>query len=64
MVGKQKSSTRALLVHNWQVLRATLGHYYIITAESLTFWLIKLGKEQSLILCNGKYTSCVLLKEP
>ena len=64
MVGKQKSSTRALLVHNWQVLRATLGHYYIITAESLTFWLIKLVKEQSLILCNGKYTSCVRLKEP
>ena len=28
MVGKQKSSTRALLIHNWQVLSATLGHCY------------------------------------
>ena len=26
MVGKQKSSTRNLRIHNWQVLRATLGH--------------------------------------
>ena len=49
MVGKQKSSTRALCIHNWQVLSAALGHYYIITAESPTFWLIKLVKEQSLI---------------
>ena len=28
MVGKQKSSTRALRIHNWQVLSATLGHCY------------------------------------
>ena len=28
MVGKQKSSTRALRIHNWQVLSATLGQYY------------------------------------
>ena len=28
MVGKQKSRTRALRVHNWQVLSATLGHGY------------------------------------
>ena len=29
MVGKQKSSTRALRIHrNWQVLSATLGHGY------------------------------------
>ena len=35
-----------------------------VTAESLTFWLMKLVKEQSLILCNSKFTSCVILKEP
>ena len=29
MVGKQKSSTRALRIHNWQVWSATLGHCYI-----------------------------------
>ena len=28
MVGKQKSSTRALRIHNWQVLSAMLGHCY------------------------------------
>ena len=28
MVGKQKSSTRALRIHSWQVLSATLGHCY------------------------------------
>ena len=28
MVGKQKSSTRALRIHNWQVLSVTLGHCY------------------------------------
>ena len=28
-LGKQKSSTRALHIHNWQVLSAMLGHYYI-----------------------------------
>ena len=28
MVGKQKSRTRALRIHNWQVLSATLGHDY------------------------------------
>ena len=28
MVRKQKSSTRALRIHNWQVLKATLGHCY------------------------------------
>ena len=28
MVGKEKSSTRALRIHNWQVLRATLGRCY------------------------------------
>ena len=26
MVGKQKSSTLALRIHNWQVLSVTLGH--------------------------------------
>ena len=39
MVGKQKSSTRALslCIHNWQVLSATLEQCYIsnITAELL-----------------------------
>ena len=38
MVGKQKSGTRALRIHNWQLLRATLGHCYI-TAVSLNSWL-------------------------
>ena len=28
MVGKQKSGTRALRIHNWQLLSATLGHCY------------------------------------
>ena len=28
MVGEQKFSTRALRIHNWQVLRTTLRHYY------------------------------------
>ena len=28
MVGKQKSSTRALRIHSWQVLSETLGHCY------------------------------------
>ena len=28
MVGKQKSSTRDLRIHNWQVLSVTLGHCY------------------------------------
>ena len=28
MVGKQKCSTRALRIHNWQVLSETLGHCY------------------------------------
>ena len=28
MVGKQKSSCRALRIHHWQVLSATLGHRY------------------------------------
>ena len=28
MVGKQKSSTRALCIHNWQVLSAVFGHRY------------------------------------
>ena len=28
MVGKQKSRTRPLRIHNWQVLSATLGHGY------------------------------------
>ena len=28
MVGKQKFSTRALRIPNWQVLSATLGHCY------------------------------------
>ena len=43
MVGKQKSSTRALRPHNWNVLHTSFN----ITAESLNFWLIKLVKEQS-----------------
>ena len=34
-----------------------------ITAVSLNFWLIKLVKEQSLIVCNSKFTGCVILKE-
>ena len=40
MVGKQKSSTRALRFHNLtSLLSATLGHCFIgdITAESLNF---------------------------
>ena len=28
MVVKQKCNTQALLIHNWQVLSATLGHCY------------------------------------
>ena len=28
MVGKQNSSTRALRIHNWQVLSTMLRHYY------------------------------------
>ena len=28
MVGKQRSSTRALRIHNWQVLSATPEHCY------------------------------------
>ena len=50
MVGKQKSGTRALRIHNWQLLSATLGHCYSqmnITAVSLNSWLIELVKEQS-----------------
>ena len=49
MVGKQKSGTRALRIHNWQLLSATLGHAAIvnITAVSLNSWLIKMVKEQS-----------------
>ena len=43
------ASTRAVRIHNWQVLRATLGHLYS---------LIKLVKGQSLILCNSKFTAC------
>ena len=34
-----------------------------ITAKSLNFWLIKMVKEQSLILSNGKFTACIILKE-
>ena len=49
MLGKQQSSTRALRIHNWQVLvqrlDTAIGN---ITAVSLKFWLIKLVKEQSL----------------
>ena len=57
MVGKQKSSTRALRIYNWQVLSATLGYAIAnITAVSLNFWLIKLVKEQSLFLCNSEFT--------
>ena len=28
IVGKQKSGIRALRIHNWQLLSATLGHCY------------------------------------
>ena len=66
MVGKQKSGTRALRIHNWQLLSATLGHCYSqmnITAASLNSWLIELVKEQSLIFCNSKFTACLILKE-
>ena len=66
MVGKQKSGTRALRIHNWQLLSATLRHCYSqmnITAASLNSWLIELMKEQSLIFCNSKFTACVILKE-
>ena len=34
-----------------------------ITAKSLNFWLIKLVKEQSLIVCNTQFLACVILKE-
>ena len=34
-----------------------------ITAVSLNFWLMKLVKEQTLIVCNSKFTACVILKE-
>ena len=46
MVGKQKSSTRALLIYNWQVLSATLGHCYSQYYRCVTELLVK---EQSLI---------------
>ena len=58
MVGKQKSSTRALRFHNWQVLSASLDTAIAnITSVSLNFWLIKLVKEKSLIFCNSKFTA-------
>ena len=65
MVRKQKSSTRASLAYSQlksrvQRLDTTVTN---ITLESLKFWLIKLVKEQSLILSNGKFTACVILKE-
>ena len=64
IIGKQKPSTRALRIHNWQVLSATLGHCYSQYYRwPLNFWLIKLVKEQSLIFCNSKFTACVNLKE-
>ena len=60
MVGKQKSSTWALRIHNWQVLSATLGHYYTQYYLWVTDLLAdKIGE----ILCNSKFTSCVILKE-
>ena len=54
MAGKQN-----LLLN---VLSAMLGHWAIanITAESLSFWLIKLVKNESLILCNSKFTAFVI----
>ena len=64
MVGKQKSSTRALRIHNWQVLSASFDTAIANnTVVSLNFWLIKLVKEQSLIFCNSKFTACVILKK-
>ena len=64
MAGKQISSTRALRIHNWQVLSATLGHCYSQYYRCVTeFWLIKLVREQSLIFCNSIFTACVILKE-
>ena len=36
-------------------------HYIAnITAKSLNFWLIKMVKEQSLILRNSKFTACLI----
>ena len=65
MVGKQKSSTRALRIHNWQVLSATLGHCYSQYYRCFTELLAdKLVKEQSLVFFNSKFTACVILKEP
>ena len=64
MVGKQKSSTRALRIHNSSLeCNAWTLPLTNITLESLNFWLIKMAKEQSLILSNGKFTACVILKE-
>ena len=64
MAGKQKSSTRTLRIHNWQVLSASLDTAIANnTVVSLNFWLIKLVKEQSLIFCNSKFTACVILKK-
>ena len=65
MVGKQKSSTRALSTvttgKSWvQRLDTAIAN---ITAVSLNFWLIKLLKEQILIFWNSKFTACVILKE-
>ena len=60
LVGKRKSSTRASSIHNWQVLSATLGHcysQYYLSITELNFWQFKLVKEQSLILCNSKFTA-------
>ena len=64
MAGKQKSSTRTLCIHNWQVLSSSLDTSIANnTFVSLNFWLIKLVKEQSLMFCNSKFTACVILKE-
>ena len=60
LVGKRKSSTRASSIHTWQVLSATLGHcysQYYLSITELNFWQFKLVKEQSLILCNSKFTA-------
>ena len=63
MADKQKSSTRAKRIHNWQSLECnawTLSAKANITAVSL----IKLVKEQTeSIFGNSKFTACVILKE-
>ena len=60
MVGKQKSSTRALRIHIWQVVSATLGHCYNQCYHCVTALLAALAGKNNVY---SKFTACVILKE-